>query len=506
MLPAAWVEAFLRDAEHSKPPLADPLPERRVARLLGAWIVAGLFFLVLPGTVLGVWNLVSISSRQDAQSIPANWIQAHGHAQLLGWVGTFMIGISLYAVPKFRGGAIRSLAVGWAMLALWTSAIALRWWSGVEQRAFEIVWPLAASAELVVALLLVWQTSARGASYRRTELWNHLIFAGHAGLVVTLALQLALVWPPLAQPLIPPEPNARLLYLALWAFCFPVVWGFSTRFLPTLLGLPAPGRRAAYAGLAALAGAIIASQGLASALTILAVVLACWSLRIFHPSQRPAKTAFVDPLYGWFTRAAFGWMTLSALLLAGGDVPGMTGASRHAFTVGFLATMIFSIGPRVLPAFLNSRELWSTRLMRASLVLLTLGCTLRVTSEPLAYASAAGWAWKVLPVSAMIELTAVLLFAYNLGRTLATPMPAWFGREQVRDSMTLYWYVSAYPATRELLIRAGLKTLAATRRIPMSLTLREAAECDGVDPGKLVAALADFFAARTARAVLGHNN
>ena len=42
------------------------------------------------------------------------------------------------------------------------------------------------------------------------------------------------------------------------------------------------------------------------------------------------------------------------------------------------------------------------------------GCTLRVTSEILAYQNYAAWAWNVLPVSALIELTAVTLFAVNL--------------------------------------------------------------------------------------------
>ena len=42
--------------------------------------------------------------------------------------------------------------------------------------------------------------------------------------------------------------------------------------------------------------------------------------------------------------------------------PSVLVASRHAFAVGFLATLIFSIRPRILPSFLNSRELWSARL------------------------------------------------------------------------------------------------------------------------------------------------
>lgn len=60
------------------------------------------------------------------------------------------------------------------------------------------------------------------------------------------------------------------------------------------------------------------------------------------------------------------------------------------------------------------RILWSPRLMLVMLVLLLTGCTLRVASEITAYQNYAAWAWKILPVSAFIELTAVTLFAVNL--------------------------------------------------------------------------------------------
>src|SRR5262249_22106956 len=155
---------------------------------------------------------------------------------------------------------------------------------------------------------------------------------------------------------------------------------------------------------------------------------------------------------------------------------------RHAFTVGFLTTLIFSLGPRILPSFLNSRELWSARLMAATLMLITAGCALRVLSEPLAYGEIVGIAWKALTVSAFAELTAVLLCGCSLAMSLATPIPSWFGRKHVNDRMSVYWLVSSYPATRRILVEHGLITLAAAEAVPKSLSLREAAQADGVSP------------------------
>lgn len=82
-LPEAWCRAFLRD--RSEPTShADPGPERRAGRMLAAFIATGLVFLALPGTLLGVWNLLNISGHLSS-AVPATaWIQAHGQAQVFG--------------------------------------------------------------------------------------------------------------------------------------------------------------------------------------------------------------------------------------------------------------------------------------------------------------------------------------------------------------------------------------------------------------------------------------
>jgi uncharacterized protein involved in response to NO len=96
---------------------------------------------------------------------------------------------------------------------------------------------------------------------------------------------------------------------------------------------------------------------------------------------------------------------------------GIWGASRHALTVGFAATMVFSIGPRILPHFVGIQRIFSVRLMFLSLLLLQTGCLLRVSSEPLAYEGFLSPAWKVLPGSGMLWLSGVPLFAANLTLT-----------------------------------------------------------------------------------------
>src|ERR1039457_1979702 len=89
--------------------------EVQLSHLLIFFISGGLLFMLLPGTFLGVWNLISISDRRAADSISPAWIQAHGHAQVLGWIGSFILGIGYYSIPKLRRS--QPFAVGSAWVA-----------------------------------------------------------------------------------------------------------------------------------------------------------------------------------------------------------------------------------------------------------------------------------------------------------------------------------------------------------------------------------------------------
>jgi hypothetical protein len=63
------------------------------------------------------------------------------------------------------------------------------------------------------------------------------------------------------------------------------------------------------------------------------------------------------------------WLIIAALLgvwaAFARNADGIWGASHRALTVGFVATMVFAIGQRVLPAFSGMRLLYSSKLMGA---------------------------------------------------------------------------------------------------------------------------------------------
>ena len=100
--------------------------ELALSRLLMAYITTGLLFMLFPGTLLGVWNLLQICGRESAGLVSPAWLQAHGHAQVFGWIGSFLLGIGFYSIPKLRGEATQAVRAAWICWGLWTAGAALR--------------------------------------------------------------------------------------------------------------------------------------------------------------------------------------------------------------------------------------------------------------------------------------------------------------------------------------------------------------------------------------------
>src|SRR5690349_18312927 len=138
--------------------------ETRLARLLITYIATGLLFMLLPGTFLGVWNLLAISSRRAADSVPPAWIQAHGHAQIFGWIGTFILGIGFYSIPKLRRLKPFALWSAWLTWALWVAGVTLRWFSNIYPWHWRIALPLSAVLELSAFLIFFQAVSSHRSS------------------------------------------------------------------------------------------------------------------------------------------------------------------------------------------------------------------------------------------------------------------------------------------------------------------------------------------------------
>ena len=402
--------------------------EAALSRLLMAYISSGLVFMLLPGTFLGVWNLLQISGRESAASISPAWLQAHGHAQVFGWIGSFILGIGFYSIPKLRGATRPAFGAAWGCWAMWTIGVAVRWTANVYGWQWRSLLPLSAVLE-IAAFLIFFRAVSRhrpeDSGKDRLDPWVWVVISASTGLMLVLIANLAAcVHLALrgASPALSHVLDQRYLVLVAWGFLVPFVWGFSTKWMTVFLGLrPVRTELLLSALVVNFAGIALTLCGWGSEGTLFFVVstaLAIAALRMFEPSRQEPKTRGVHPSFPFFVRMAYGWLLMAALLGVGAALwdssGGIWGASRHALTVGFIAVMVFCVGQRVLPAFAGMRLLWSTWLMFAGLALLTTGCALRVSSEVLAYQGYANWAWSALPVSALLELAGITAFAMNI--------------------------------------------------------------------------------------------
>ncbi len=407
--------------------------ERQKSLMLRAWIFAGLFFMALPGTLLGFSNLLAISTHHGLGGLPAAWIQGHGHAQVFGWIGSFVLGIGFYSQPA-RGRSV--LRIPLACFVLWTSGVAMRWVANIYGWHWRSLFVLSASFELIAIFFFIAAAShhklpepTQGKQAKpRMELWMVSVLLSTVGLLALVifdlveCLRLAIDSPTGAFP---HALDQRFLVLIGWGFLVLVVWGFSARWLPTFLAISKPDSRMFRVALILdLAGVLCGVSGWARPATILLAASAIAIVFALHLTERPhgsAKIQGIHPSFPAFIRLAYAWLVIAGLMSIWAGFAdhhgGIWGASRHALTVGFAATMVFSIGPRILPHFAGIYAIFSKRLMFLSLVLLQAGCILRVLSEPLAYEGILTMAWKTLPVSGVLELSGVLVFAVNIALT-----------------------------------------------------------------------------------------
>ncbi|HUX27818.1 MAG TPA: hypothetical protein VMV39_03485 [Terracidiphilus sp.] len=430
------------------------LRERQKSLMLRAWIAAGLFYMALPGTLLGFSNLMAISTHHGLGGLPAAWIQGHGHAQVFGWIGSFILGIGFYSQPAHGRSVIR---IPLACFALWTSGVGLRWVASIYGWHWRTLYPVSAAFEVIAVLLFVVAAShhklpepAQGKydkqhSKPRMELWMTSVLLGTAGLAALVifnfveCLLLALHG---SLRAFPHMLDQKYLVLMAWGFLVPVVWGFSARWLHTFLAISMPNAAAFRTALILdVAGVLCGAAGwteLATILLALSAVIIGFALRLTERPHGHAKVLGIHPSFPTFIRLAYAWLVIAGFMgiwAAFADQHGgIWGASRHALTVGFAATMVFAIGPRILPHFAGVYSIFSKRLMFLSLLLLQTGCMLRVSSEPLAYEGLLHFAWKVLPVSGMFELSGVLVFAVNVALTFLLGRPIFAANHTAEDA------------------------------------------------------------------------
>ena len=198
--------------------------------------------------------------------IPGAWwgavVQAHGHAQLFGWVGLFVLGMGLYFLPRLRGVRLQragrvpyafGLFIGGLVLRVIAQPVlgfnplgeaALRFW--------QIVWGSSALLELagivvidsmLRATLRVAKPLTVDAPAYAVEPFAQTVFLSFNFAFVANTLG---VWTAIAQGIttLPVPYDNLVVTLLLYGVVIPMAVVFSVRNLPLFLRLAMPPRQA----------------------------------------------------------------------------------------------------------------------------------------------------------------------------------------------------------------------------------------------------------------------
>jgi hypothetical protein len=486
----------------------------RAERIHRPFIASALAVTLSLGAGWGALLLFEIGWHGGFEAVNVGYVVAHGAAQLWGFIGLFVVGIALRYLPMSTGGRRPGLLLLRLLLAAFLVGVIGGFvWSLAPA---EISWlaPLTGSALLFAAVLfLVFLLRQLGRSLHTT--WGRFISAAGIWMVlwacVTLALRCrALVDGPGSYS---ESMRQLLMELAIFGFALNAIYGFGQKLLSGIVGSSTPRAAAIEAtfwlhnlGAVLLTLAHAGWVPFATLLGVAALATAALSyalgmrgfVRVRRSTARPEVGQAVLRHY---VQLAFFWLLAGmAMLLAaelfwgarGLNPPhAYLGAVRHGLTVGFMTTLILGVGQRLLP-ILGHTLLPFPRLVLPTLVLIGVGNLVRVLSELATPVSPAAFA--VMPLSAVLELSALVLFTTNALRTLWPAPDPLLRTRRVTPSTSVAVLLAEHPWLEDFLFAWGIGYVGRVRSVPRELTLGTLAVSEGKVAEEIIARINEQLA------------
>lgn len=513
-------------AEDSAPSLADAIYR--------PFFTAGILAVLTAGAAWGAYLLLRIGWGGTFTAVGVHEVNAHGHAQIFGWVGLFVMGFAYQAFPRFKHTALSHPRLAYLSLVLMLAGLAAR--SVLQPLAPHhpaLTVPAVASAGLEVLAVVLFAgivLATFRASGKPLAVHDGYILASLAWFVVQAiyeAVYLAATLPATGPALIDLVATwqAPLRDLQIHGFAMLMILGVSQRFFHPVYGLPAPNARVSLWALAALNLAVV---GEAAGLVLMrrhghawaalwygsvlllagavAVLVAGW--RIFSPAPDADRSLkFLRAAYVWLfvSLAALVFLPAYQYVLLPQLAPGSEaarigfshayyGAVRHAITVGFVSLMIVGVAARVVPT-LRGVDARTLSPLWVPFLLLNAGCTLRVVAQTATDFTAG--AFPVAGVSGLLEVLALALWGGHLLLLMARRQPAFAchsaaGDAPVTAADPVASVLARDPQLLPIFLAHGFRPLAnplARRTLARHVTLGQACRLTGVAVEPFLAAL-----------------
>lgn len=394
-------------------------------------------------------------------------VQAHGHAQLFGWMGLFLLGVGLFFLPRLRGTNLKHPERAPVALGLLAAGIGLRSvaqplaglvGAHVALRGLLLLSAVLELAGLLVVLGMLVQTE-RNAKPLTPDAPAYAVesFAQLAFLSLALAFVANLfgVWNAVSQSkyLLASRYDQLVITLLLYGAAIPMTFVFAIRTLPLYLRLVVP-QAGVWQPLAVtyfvalilrvlpnvlavaddaliLTGRVLRANYvyvlLTDALAVFGILLLNVCLIVGISRLNLLRRRGPMPDHGEYGRfdlpvySAYVWFLIAILLDVLRALPFVNemvsipqDAARHALMAGFITLLIFGMGARMLPGFSGKRQLAFPNLVFWTFVFGNLAAVLRVVPPFLNNASLESW---LMAASGVFGLGAVALFGIQLFST-----------------------------------------------------------------------------------------
>lgn len=401
---------------------------KHYAEFHAGFIWTSLTTAIIGGFAFGAYLAVVIGYGFPAGQGFYALIQTHGHLQLVGWAGVFIMGISLHFIPRLASFPLPHPKRMHSILWLMIPGLLLRAIGGIILASLEdsplfipLGWLVSASGVLEAGAIVLYVSllisTMRGSS-KVSKLPALSAVKPYFGMMATgwilyacLNLFVLLHMVLTGATTVDSGWNEFAVHIFISLVLLPVAFALSVRLFPLYLALPAPdwpvygiGYTYLLSVLLQLVPAAPALAGLAPGITRLIIALGTllkggvilwfvWQLDLLtrrRPLGRHAR--FLDtgpdrpptrpglPDYGEFGRferlvyAAYTWLVLGAsmellsgaAILLGYPIPIAADAIRHMYLLGFITHLIFGASVRMLPGFIRRKRVASAALVDAT--------------------------------------------------------------------------------------------------------------------------------------------
>lgn len=411
------------------------------------FLIAGIVTILTAGASWGAWILWQIGTARDFTGISLYHVNAHGHAQIFGWVGLLIMGFAGHSFPRLWGASPLTLRFGLPLLGLMLAGILLR---TIGMSAPQAAWgaPLAlvGGAMEILAILLFGGRMFLAYAHlpKRLEPADAFILTA---LVFFLYQAVFSVWHTHVVMNAPNE-EALVAQVATWqaplrdlqihGLALFMVFGVHLRVFPEIFSLRKIPEKKAWTAyvllLAAVLGEVIlflayratGNHRIAAGLMLpwLMLTAGCFILgRAGGFLTRFTTLAGAPDRSIKFVRIAWVWLSVSLVLLLLMPlyqvISGIAfshayyGAIRHAITVGFVSMLVMGVSARVLP-MIRGLAPGGLPTLLIPFILVNLGCLLRVSTQILT-----DWHpgfFAVIGLSGLLEVLGLAMWAWGVGR------------------------------------------------------------------------------------------